>query len=697
MNKRRRGNFRPRNFQHNQNNRKPRSEYLNYDQLSEKDVGITEYLGDLEGFSGIIKARYSDFHVSEINLEGKVAKLTDTNVPKDFSMKMIKHNYHEVIESPNKYIPQEIWEGIKEVIKSSSAPIEIDIDELDKDARLEIHNCVKSHFGQKIVSSTIDVDGKKKIQFKKFEKGDRSDVRYQWPPDKGEYVYFILYKEKMDTLEATLKISSALHMNASKFTQAGTKDKRAVTTQWFCVRKVEPWKLIHKTKNLYNIRIGNFEFKNTPLSLGQLKGNKFRIALRNVTASDEVISAAMEHLKENGFINYYGLQRFGNDKDVPTFQVGISLLQGKWKEAIDLILKPKASDDPNSFQGDVVNAKKIYMETGDATKAYDALQNNKSNAVEAKLLEGLRNANENDYVNALEKVPKSMRLLYLHAFQSLVWNRMVSKRLQIYGMKPVVGDLILVNNSESNLDTVESEESNTNDKEEETEVKSRKQVRALTEEDLEKYNIYDIVMPLPGFDSTYPENMKEHYKEVVEELGLDLSMSKQSVKTYNLSGDYRKMLEKAEDVTWYITHYNNPTDNLILSDLQELKGEVCTQIVKDGTYKALIMEFALPPSAYATMVLRQIMKVDTATNVHSKLNDYHQEKTSAITSSPKVENQELMVEEDGGASLLSNAEKYEQFKNSVFNIVSEATKNDIIEGGEVPNKKQKLEETNTET
>ncbi|XP_072401441.1 pseudouridylate synthase 7 homolog [Diabrotica undecimpunctata] len=695
MSKRRRGNFKPRNFQ--QNNRKPRSEYLHYDQLSEKDVGITEYLGDLEGFSGIIKARYSDFHVSEINLEGKVAKLTDTSVPKDFSMKMIKHNYHEVIDSPNKYIPQQIWEGIKEVIKSTdSVPIEIDIDELDKDARLEIHNCIKSHFGQKIVSSTIVVDGKRKMQFKKFDKEARQDVRYQWPPDKGEYVYFILYKEKMDTLEATLKISSALNMSASKFTQAGTKDKRGVTSQWFCVRKVEPWKLIQKTKNLFHIRIGNFEFKDVPLALGQLKGNKFRIALRNITASDETISAAMNHLKENGFINYYGLQRFGNDKDVPTFQVGISLLQGKWKEAIDLILKPKASDDLNSIQGDVVKAKNVYMETGDATKAYNVLQNNKSNAVEAKLLEGLKDANDNDYVNALEKVPRSMRLLYLHAFQSLVWNRMVSKRLQIHGMKPVVGDLILVNNSDSIVDTVEGEESNINVKEEETEVKSKKQVRALTEKDLEMYNIYDIVMPLPGYDVIYPDNMKEHYKAVVEELGLDLSMSKQSVKAYNLSGDYRKVLEKAEDLTWYTTHYNTPTDNLILSDLQELKGEVCTQTVKDGKYKALIMEFALPPCAYATMVLRQIMKVDTATNVHSKLNDYHQEKTTANTSSVKAES-DLMVEEDGGASLLANAEQYEKFKNSVFNIVSETTTNDINDDSEVPNKKQKLEETNTET
>lgn len=61
----------------------PKKERPKAEQLAEKDVGITEYISQDSGFSGIIKARFSDFHVNEIDWEGKVAKLTDMSVPED--------------------------------------------------------------------------------------------------------------------------------------------------------------------------------------------------------------------------------------------------------------------------------------------------------------------------------------------------------------------------------------------------------------------------------------------------------------------------------------------------------------------------------------------------------------------------------------------------------------------------------------
>lgn len=60
-----------------------REKRVQAEQLTEGEVGITEYISKLDGFSGVIKARYSDFHVNEIDLEGKTAKLTDTSIPKD--------------------------------------------------------------------------------------------------------------------------------------------------------------------------------------------------------------------------------------------------------------------------------------------------------------------------------------------------------------------------------------------------------------------------------------------------------------------------------------------------------------------------------------------------------------------------------------------------------------------------------------
>lgn len=128
------------------------------------------------------------------------------------------------------------------------------------------------------------------------------------------------------------KLADVVNIKPALISYAGIKDKRAKTTQFMCVRQVEPWKLVIKSKPFRNIKIGNFSFKDTPLKLGDLSGNRFKIALRNVVAENEVIEKAILQVKANGFINYYGLQRFGNDKEVPTYEIGIQLLLGNWKE-----------------------------------------------------------------------------------------------------------------------------------------------------------------------------------------------------------------------------------------------------------------------------------------------------------------------------------------------------------------------------
>lgn len=53
------------------------------ERLSEKDIGVTEYISNLDGFKGILKARYSDFQVNEIDKDGVVAQLTDLSAPQD--------------------------------------------------------------------------------------------------------------------------------------------------------------------------------------------------------------------------------------------------------------------------------------------------------------------------------------------------------------------------------------------------------------------------------------------------------------------------------------------------------------------------------------------------------------------------------------------------------------------------------------
>lgn len=44
-----------------------------------------------------------------------------------------------------------------------------------------------------------------------------------------------------------------------------------------------------------------------------------------------------------------------------------------------------------------------------------------------------------------------MLSLYVHAYQSYIWNRVISERAKIYGCdKPLVGDIVLVTKESKN-------------------------------------------------------------------------------------------------------------------------------------------------------------------------------------------------------------------------------------------------------
>lgn len=64
--------------------------------------------------------------------------------------------------------------------------------------------------------------------------------------------------------------------------------------------------------------------------------------------------------------------------------------------------------------------------------------------------------------------------------------------------------------------------------------------------------------------------------------------------------------------------YANDTDTLIISDLERVRNEKEPISVDDGQFMALVLEFSLPSSSYATMALREILKADTsvASQVH---------------------------------------------------------------------------------
>jgi tRNA pseudouridine13 synthase len=79
------------------------------------------------------------------------------------------------------------------------------------------------------------------------------------------------------------------------------------------------------------------------------------------------LDLAMESIKTKGFINYYGMQRFGTSH-IPTHAVGLAILQQDWALAVDLLLRPRPGEHADAEQG-----RQHWKNLGDADAALAAM------------------------------------------------------------------------------------------------------------------------------------------------------------------------------------------------------------------------------------------------------------------------------------------------------------------------------------
>lgn len=153
------------------------------------------------------------------------------------------------------------------------------------------------------------------------------------------------------------------------------------------------------------------------------------------------------------------MQRFGT-ASVPTHAVGLALLRSDWKRAVDLILRPRPGEDPS-----VEAARRAWYDDRDLNQAISLMP--RRAVAERALLEAfqlmgsdrnllgalskvlIRALDRDDSSHLPLKIPRNLRTMYVHAYQSYVWNAIVSVRFNRYGSEAaVVGDLVYVDEEE---------------------------------------------------------------------------------------------------------------------------------------------------------------------------------------------------------------------------------------------------------
>lgn len=130
---------------------------------------------------------------------------------------------------------------------------------------------------------------------------------------RGEHDY--LWLEKQDANSPWVARQLARHAGVPERDVgfAGMKDRKAITRQWFSVRRPSATGTDWSKLDLPGVHILEETRHDRKLKRGALKGNRFRIAIQGVDAPAETIEQRLKLIKKMGVPNYFGDQRFGRD------------------------------------------------------------------------------------------------------------------------------------------------------------------------------------------------------------------------------------------------------------------------------------------------------------------------------------------------------------------------------------------------
>ena len=530
-----------------------------------------------------------------------------------------------------------------------------------------------------------------------------------WDELGGRYLHLSLYKENKDTMEAISWLSKHLKMSPKSFQFAGTKDRRAVTVQRVSVERVLVHAMIGAGRTLRQAWIGNFEYRPQPLQLGDLTGNEFVITLRDcdfhypvpmeskiiLEGAQAVVREAIHNLSERGFINYYGLQRFGTYA-LGTEVVGVKMLQGDFQGAVDAILDYSpaslaAAQNPVTGNTDRVSmddrarahALHSFRTTGKSGQALRELPRRYS--AETSIIRHLtgRPSNRQDYQGALQTVSRNLRLMYVHAYQSLVWNVAASERWKRFGSSVIEGDLVLVNDHTDKVEGVKKREDVDTDGEAvvlpATDDRATnpddifERARALTADEAESgsYSIFDIVLPSPGYDIIYPSNgIEKFYEEFMASErggGLNPHEMRRQWKDVSLSGSYRKILARpAKDISFEIKTYKDEDEQFVATDLDRLGLESRPQRhghSRHGKDNGVHHDTAAESTNNPEQNSGPDQEEDASHMTQDSNNSAHGNDTGSLTKT-KTASQESEDNEQGGVSLLGGP--YRDYKIAVI-------------------------------
>ena len=229
-----------------------------------------------------------------------------------------------------------------------------------------------------------------------------------------------LLKIHLSGPNALQELQRELNISDKQIAAAGIKDAVAITAQRLSLRGVS--KEQAEAVNYEKLFLRPIAYGSGALQIGDLQGNRFTIVIRGqVQESRKMLDSALAHIRENGFLNFFGPQRFGTRLN--SHQLGKRIIQGDVEGALKMYF-----GEPGPF--DVPLYREMRLALGEAYGDWDRMLKYTEHFPftlkdETKVIQSLMQDSRKTRI-ALSQIKDQVRL-WVYAYGSWLVNRAISR------------------------------------------------------------------------------------------------------------------------------------------------------------------------------------------------------------------------------------------------------------------------------
>ncbi len=242
----------------------------------------------------------------------------------------------------------------------------------------------------------------------------RVEELIELPRGRGPFSYFRVEKKGIPTMAAQVLLARELGVSPRDVFFPALKDAHAVAIQYASVKGARKDRV-----ELPVLRAEAVGRGPRRLSTKDLAGNSFRLVVRDLSQGEaEGLAAELGHFREEGFPNYFDEQRFGSLGEGGS--PGKAIITRNAEGVLRFYLAEELFGDPADVREFKRLAREHWGDWGLLLERAPKPSNFRS------VLTFLRD-HPKEFRKALNLIPPRLLSLFLSAYQSLLWNRILGR------------------------------------------------------------------------------------------------------------------------------------------------------------------------------------------------------------------------------------------------------------------------------